>query len=87
MSLSGADTGELKDDKTLAEQGIAPESVLALDVTGVSEYSVKVISEEGHFIELPFIFNQTILQLKQTISTHIALPLNSIKSVWKIGNV
>jgi len=66
MNMSIEYTGQLSDGKTLMEQGITNETVLALDVRPEAVYYLKVQrvgSEETH--DLQYKFNDTIERLKE----------------------
>ena len=70
MNLSGESNDQLLHDKTLAEQGVHSESVLALDIRAGAPYNLKVRIDEasGEIIDLQYNFNDTVEKLQKTIA-------------------
>lgn len=75
MQMSGEDTGQLEDGKTLMEQGVFSEAILAFDVRPDAIYYLKVqlagSEEETH--ELQYKFNQTVEQLKTVAAEKVQI--------------
>ena len=67
MNLSSSKPGILDNEKTLAEQGIENETVLALDLRSGSQYFLKVQISLEETIQLQYNFNDTIEKLKQKV--------------------
>ena len=74
MNLSGDKNDNLVHEKTLAEQGVGPETVLALDIRSGANYHLKVrINDEGEQIELPYNFNDSVEKLRNATAQIIQL--------------
>ena len=72
MNLAGSGKpGMLDNDKTLAEQGIENETVLALDLRSGAQYFLKVRISADETVELQYNFNDTIEKLKTKLSEMI----------------
>jgi len=68
MNLSGDKNEEVKQELTLAEQGITAETVLAFDVRSDAPYNLKVSIEGSDMTQLPYCFNDQIEKLKKAVS-------------------
>jgi hypothetical protein len=74
MNLNSSASGELIAEKSLAEQGISNESIIALDIKTGSLYFLKVEVSLEDIINVKYNFNDTIEQIKVAVCMVIAVP-------------
>ena len=67
MNLNSLTSGELIADKSLAEQGIENESIIALDIKPGSLYFLKIEVSPVDTINVKYNFNDTIEQIKSAV--------------------
>ena len=83
MNLSGASNCELMGEKTLKDQDINGQSVLAVDVKAGSDYSLKVQVTEAETIQVPYSFNQQIEKLKGVIAAAIQVQASQLTVLYE----
>ena len=71
MNLASSKPGMLDNEKTLAEQGIENETVLALDLRSGAQYFLKVRISAEETVDIQYNFNDTIEKLKAKLAEMI----------------